>query len=490
MPRVLSKVREQISSLAWGSVGTGIRTWFRMGTWRWWTDRPRMDKTVVNYDVARTLYRNDDPAFYLGGGFSKPIVDLQVAFMGMPIAHSTIEEVDSFLNAAIEGYWAPQIQEAFRNAIRDSKTIVRIRRPDPGNPLVTVDELVYGGLEIIDPERVRIIRQPDTADFESAIITHYVEFVNTEAFEAGRVQDPPSTEHKILEYVTRESYRYYDVTRSMWVDEWEMENTWGFIPLVEFWNEYDSSLGGGQSDLEAPLPFMRAFHDVLQQSLQAHKYHSIPKAMFKIDDVQTFLKNNFPDAFDSEGNFSGEVSWKGKEILFLQSTEDAGFIEAESVLGDSKTLLEFLFDCICVASETPEWAFMRVEAATQGGSNAQTLPFEKKIERKRVQFSDPVQQLLKMLQAINGRGIVCPKIDWKENREEAIVTMTQAFTQLVTGLEIAAQRKIISDNTYREAMRIFLPMMKPPSQEAKDAESNVELAPTLTAAPNSGGQNE
>jgi hypothetical protein len=64
------------------------------------------------------------------------------------------------------------------------------------------------------------------------------------------------------------------------------------------------------------------------------------------------------------------------------------FLEAQSVLGDTKTLLEFLIDCICIASQTPEWAFMRVDSGSANSDrNAQTVPFVKKIERKRRNFA-------------------------------------------------------------------------------------------------------
>jgi hypothetical protein len=85
----------------------------------------------------------------------------------------------------------------------------------------------------------------------------------------------------------------------------------------------------------------------------------------------------------------------------VQPEEDIDFIEATSVLGDSKTLLEFLIECICIAAEVPKWAVMKVE--TSNDKNAEARPFEKKIERKRRNFAPFVQMMCKMALVATGR---------------------------------------------------------------------------------------
>jgi len=179
------------------------------------------------------------------------------------------------------------------------------------------------------------------------------------------------------------------------------------------------------------------------------------------------------------------VNWKGKEVLFFQSEEDASFLEASSVLGDSKVLLDFIIDCICVASETPRWAFMIIDPGSANQSNnAQTLPWGKKILRKRKSFEKHIQVLLKMAQSINSFPVKRASLRWEIIRVEDQVAYNQALQMLTMGLEVAAQRKIISDSTYRELMREFIPNMKNPTQEAKDAEDNFDA---LAAAPTANG---
>lgn len=65
---------------------------------------------------------------------------------------------------------------------------------------------------------------------------------------------------------------------------------------------------------------------------------------------------------------------------------------------------------------------------------------------------------------------VRPKISWEIIRADDQIVFMQAFQQLVMGLEVAAERGEISDQTYRRMMREFLPLMKSSSAEAADAD--------------------
>lgn len=482
-----AKVGEMID---WSTTTTGLRSvWSAFSRRTFFPGRPQYSGSKVNYEKARQLYRNDGRGFNLGGGFCRPIIDNTVAFMGLPRATSGDEIIDDYLNSCIETYWAPQLQELFRNATRDSHAIVRFRRSESrGNPLVTQEEAQAGYLEVIAPERCSIYYDiQDRRRIELVVIVHEVDEIAEEerdrhSRQQGMYGMPRTDVHTIVEEITPEKYTYYDQTAGEYLNDWEEPNDWGFVPIWEVFNEADDSVGGGQSDLEAVYPFVRAFHDVLGQALQAHGYHSVPKAKFKVNEIEQFLANNFPDSFESDasgepilGSFNGEVNWKGVEMLFLGATgdEDVEFLEARSVLGDSKTLLDFLLDCICVASETPKWAFMLdVGAADKGES----LPFMKKIERKRIGFQQSVQMLCKMALRAEMLPPTTVPLAWPEITTESLVTKMQALQQLVMALEVAAERQLISDTTARETLRLYLPAMKSPTEEAADAESNKIMA--------------
>lgn len=463
----------------------GLRSRFRVLTSKYWGSTPAYENTLVAYDLARQLYRNDGEA-NLGSQFCRPVIDLQVEFLGLPSASVEDEMIDDRLNSCLHDFWADDLQQMFRDAMRDSKTIVRIRQDSANDPLMTVEEREHCKIECVAPERVLIFRDLQNKNIiEKAIITHRILFLEDE----GDVKNgilPKEVEHEILEIITREDYTYFDKHEERQLEDWGRANTWGFVPLVEVWNEFDTALNGGQSDLESIYPFVRAFHDVLAQSLQAHKYHSTPKVIFKINEIGQFLSNNFPDVFDdATGRIQSgaEISWTGKEAVFIQADEDMEFLEAKSVLGDSKTLMEFIFDCICVASETPRWAFMTVDVGSANqAQNAQTVPFTKKIMRKRINFAKPVQELLKMYLAIIGLTPIRPRISWDAIQPQDQLQLMTALQQLIMGLEVAAQRKIISDTTYREMLRVFIPMMKNPTEEETDAEKNFDPQPELPAA--------
>jgi len=496
---MLKRIKESIGEIipAWGwFTWTGLRSNFKVLGSRFWGREPLYDHTIVNYDIARQLYRNDGTESDLGASFCKPVINLAVDFIGVPTANTEDPELDDFLNECLHKYWGSEIKQMLRNAMRDSKTVIRVRVPDINDPLMTMEEREYGCLETVEPERVVIQYRPSNKNvIDIAYITRKVLIIEDTGDLINGVQ-PAEREHEIMEIIDSERFQYFDKTDRRWMTELEQANPYGFVPLIEVWNEYDSSLSGGQSDLESFYPFVRALHDVIYQGLTAHKYHSIPKVKFNINDVTNFVKNNFPTAFDdSTGKLKpqSEISWDGKSVIFLQADEDAGFVEARSVLGDTKALAEFLIDCICVASETPKWAFMLIDSGSANqANNAQTLPFLKKVDRKRIQFAVPLQRVLKMIQRINGFPIVLPTITWDTQHPETLATWSQAFQYLVMSLEVAAQRQIISDETYRSILAQYLPQMKNLAQEAQDAQDNFDPQAAqipVNAPPASGNTN-
>jgi len=479
-------VSEQIISpfFNWLSF-SGIRSSFRViGSTFWPSAHPRSEGTIINYDLARQYYRNSgDNA--LGASFAKPIIDLQVGFIGIPTVqvddideddppNSTVDtDTNDFLNECISDSWAPDLQEMFKSALRDSKVIVRFRRPDILDPLMTIDEADRYTIECIPPERVTLEYNLHNKNIiEKATVIHRMIIVVQEGDVATGLE-PIEEEHDIVEIVTRDDYTYFDQNTHTWLADMAAPNRWGFVPFVEVFNEWDAALQGGQSDIESVIPFLNAFHDVLAQGLQAHKYHSTPKIKMKLMDVGNFIKNNFPDAWDeTTGRIKqgATVNWSGREIIFFNSEEDGSFLEAKSVLGDTRALLDFLIDCISIASQTPEWAFMRVDSGSANSDrNAQTVPFLRKVMRKRISFNKPIQTLCKMALVAYGEIPYSPKVVWDTVRPDDQLVMAQAFQQIIMGLEVAAQRGEISDNTYRETIRQFLPLMGDGVTEAKTA---------------------
>jgi hypothetical protein len=478
------KIARYVSEMVAGWTNALRSQWRAVIGGGWFGPNPAYDKTKVNLDLARQLYRNDGADTNLGAGFARPIIDRAVEFIGIPDVSSDNPALDAELNANIKKHWKPQIVEMLRNAMRDSYTYVRIYQPYLDDPLTTEEERNAGCLQIIDPERITVIYDPRIPGrIAQAVIVTMVEFPDEVQPDADppRGAKPQQKEHEIWEVVTPDEHRYYDKTDAKWLDSWAYPNPYGFVTILCCYNEYDSTLSGGQSDLEGPYPFIKAFHEALRQTLQAHKYHSVPKLKFKVADINNFLKNNFPDVIDPATGQpipGSSIKWQGREVLILGEQDDLGFVEMTNIIADSKMLLEFLIDCIAVSSETPEEMFMRQESSVSSGSDKKIISFEKKIERKRTLFQEPIQMIIKMCLAMTGRTPDRVELLWPEIRTETMLEMSQASQQLGMALEVFLERKLISDNTARETismLRIFR-KMKDPLTEATDAEGNFLLA--------------
>lgn len=476
------------------------RTWNLGGSWSAlrsalnvpFFHRPPMSGTTINYNLSRSLYRNDNPQFNLGAGFVRPIIDLSVEYVGIPSVTSDNGVTDSWLNECIKQHWAPQLQQVWRDAIRDSKTVVRYRQPSLINPLFTEEDRMHGKIDCIPPEMVDL--QYDPTDPELLILAtihHFYKVDERTDQEIARGDAPRLREHEIVETITPDEYRFYDKTENRELTSWRTTNVMAFVPLWPCYNEYDAALEGGQSDIEPVLPFIQAFHEVLLQTLGSHKYHSSPKATFKLKDVYTFLQNNFPHVLDESGKLipTAKVELTGREMYLLNVDEDAGFIEAKNVLGGSKELLDFLIDCICIAAETPKWAILKDQGAQDKDATVQ--PFEKKINRKRVSFEEFIVMLCKMALASTGKRPVTVRVTWPALRISDLAAKAQAVQQIVMALDIATLHRWIADETAIQIISELWPEVNSPEVEQKLAATNYEppVPAPAPASPTQGSQN-
>lgn len=453
--------------------------------------KPLMEGSIVQYDLARALYRNAAPDYKFGAGFVRPIIDLSVEYMGLPSVSGTGD--DAFLNECITDYWADDLQQMFRDTMRDSKVIVRYRQPSLTNPLFTEQDRVHGRIEVFPPEEVEVIFSPTDPDLvDRAVFTHFIDIDERTDDEILAGVAPRMSTHEIVEIVTPANYTFFDKTSGEPLPSWGMRNPWRFAPVWPAFNEYAADLGGGQSDIEPILTFIQAFHDVLTDVLAAHNYHSIPKAKFNLKNVDAFIKNNWPDVIDpATGKIKdgAKVNWQGKEIMFFAEGEDGGFIEAQSVLGDSKTLLEFLIDCICIAGETPRWALLAQNGALPE-TDASVAPFAKKIDRKRISFREPLVMICKMALVANGKTPITPRLGWGAVKLHDLVEKAQAIQQLILGFDAAAAHEWIADRTVVQILGTLFDEVSDPDKEMADAKNNVvpAIPPPAPASPTQGAQ--
>lgn len=462
-------------SRAWG-VGPSWRAFRSLfGSDGGFFGQPLMKGTSVNYDMAREIYRNDGPDIFYGGGFARPIIDLSVEYIGLPSVTSDNGEVDTFLNDCIHRFWAADLSEMLRNSIRDSKSIIRYRQPDISNKLFTEEDRIHGRIQCLPPEEVDIVWSPSDPDMvDAASIHHEVDVDERTQDEINRGDPPRIKVHEIIETITPEQYSFFDKTDAKFLESWSIRNTWGFVPVWPVYNEYDSTLGGGQSDIEPVLPFLRAFHDLFLQSITAHAYHSIPKLKFTLKDITPFLKNNFPEVLDTDTGAvkaGSQIKLSSRDIFFVQSEENIDFVEATSVLGDSKTLMEFIIDCIAITAETPRWALLKESKVVS--TDASVLPFEKKIERKRNMFAPVIQMLMKMALVTTGREPTTVRVTWPAISIENLASKGQAIQMLIMGLDVASAHGWIADETSVQILAELFPQMNAPNVEMALAKSNV-----------------
>lgn len=480
----LSRVREMVGDFGWFDVSRSsdwswrsfsLRGFFRTANF---FRRPRAEGTTIDFALARSLYRNDEYRFRYGGGFVRPIVDLPVEYMGLPSVSGTQD--DAFLNECIRDYWAPQLQQGLRDAIRDSKAVVRFTKPRIDNKLFTSSDRDHGGIEVVPPELAEITYDATDKNMVSqAIFYHEIKVDERTAEEVAMRRPPRMRVHKVVETVTPTSYDFYDETAGAPLTTWNTRNVDGFVPVWEIYNEYSADLGGGQSDIEACMAFIEAFHDVCEQTLTAHQQHSIPKTKFSVKSVDSFIANNWPDAVDPETQKIREgatINWEGHEILFFAPDEDADFIEAVSVLGDSKSLLDFLITCICVSAEIPRWALLADDVASNSSASAE--PFKKKIERKRVQFRELFVMTCKMALASANKVPATPKLHWQPVLLEDLASKGQSLQQLILGLDVATAHGWMADETAVKILCALFSEMNAPEVEMELAKDNV-----LPAAP-------
>jgi hypothetical protein len=206
--------------------------------------------------------------------------------------------------------------------------------------------------------------------------------------------------------------------------------------------------------------------------------------MFNVKSVEGFIANNWPGVIDPETNKiipNATITWEGKEILFMDPDEKGGFIEAKSVLGDSKTLLSFLLECIAIASQTPKWALMENDTAQRTAASVE--PFKKKIARKRIGAEADLKMILKMALVANGKTPNSPTLHWPAISIEDFVSKGQAVQQIVLALDVATANGWMATETAVRILTSIFPEMHEVDAEMRLAKKNDNLGIGQAPAP-------
>lgn len=350
----------------------------------------------VDYRRARALYYNRDDAYKLGAGFAKPIVNTLAGFMGAPKFQCEDEKAQGALDAFCKDL-VSTMQRVHQKNLIDGECFLRLVNL-PADTTLYPENKTQTRLScaLIPPEQIPtggIEYDPITHDYTAVTILTKNKWID----QNGDVQ-----EYIYRQRITKsEVISTVDGTAPEGIESAQEANPWGFIPIIHFRNEPDETELHGYSELEPIEPFLKAYHDVMLHAVSGSKMHSTPKVAFKLDDVKAFLSNNFPQVLkDVQQGREATIDMNGKDLFLLKSDEDAGFIECSSAIGDTATLLQFIFYCIIDTSEVPEFAFGVHISSAQASTKEQTPILCRRIDRKREQVGSSWQLFARMALAM------------------------------------------------------------------------------------------
>lgn len=448
----ISALRDTFSGMTLGSIGKGYK----------------LDTSKVDYELTRGLYHNSLEKYKLGAGFARPIIATTVGFMGTPRWASEDEDAQIVLDEHMERLRA-QLQKVNRNTLRDGDCFTRIYRKPIEQAVLYKTEKPQIDLQILPPGSVNPV-----LDAETGRVSGYEVITNV-----TYTQDGKELSYDIIEVLSADEFvKYYkgndvpEALKNITESNPQVEpNKWGFTPIIHWLNESEEDELYGRSDLEPVEPFMKAYHDVMLNSLKNNKMHAAPKLKLKINDVASFLKNNF--GVDVNALKPGEkpsINFSGSDIIIMPHNDDeVEFVQATSTMSDSGTLLKFLFYCIIDVSQTPEFAFGTAMQSSKASVKEQMTPLIKKVESKREMMEQDYKLLARMILCVYEKASIGlekmsfenyeTKLEWDVVVDRDLVTESAAINAYVTAFNAAITGGIMSVETAVDFLEKLIPNM-------------------------------
>jgi len=350
----------------------------------------RLDSSVVDVTLARALFNNNEPRYKLGAGFARAAINVPTGFMGIPILKTDTEgesEAQDWLNRLLP-QWSGSILAIHKATYIDGETLVRIRPANRSPAYAALFGPTDRDLELsYEPsESFEVIHAEEDMGAIAAFRVKHLFYVE----EGGTTVEKYLWETITADSVKLEYQDGYRPTR-------EFGNRLGFVPAVHIKNEAARHELRGRSELEPLEPYLKFYNDVMLHAGSASQLHSTAKLTVRVQDVERFLANNFTDAEIADGR----LRFRDKDVLFFETgapeigvtgaaayQEGADIIQAQAPLGDTNTLLEYIFLNIVDVSEVPEWAFGGAIASSKASVTEQSAPLIHKVNRKRSLFEN------------------------------------------------------------------------------------------------------
>ena len=427
----------------------------------------------VDYRRARDLYYNRDDSYKLGAGFAKPIVNTLSGFMGTPTFtcddEGAQEDFDAFTSGLIS-----IMQRVHQKNLVDGEVFLRLVNLKADTTLYPENKTKTRlSCAIIPPEQI------PTGGLEYDPVTHEYTAVTILTKNKWIDQSGDKQEYTFRQRITPdEIVTTVEGKAPEGLESSQEANPWGFIPIVHFRNEPDETELHGYSELEPIEPFLKAYHDVMIHAISGSKMHSTPKVAFKVSDVAKFMQNNFPQAFkDLKEGKQASIDLQGKELFLLKNDEDAGFIECASAIGDTATLLQFIFYCIIDTSEVPEFAFGVHIASSQASTKEQSPILIRRISRKREQVEDSwklfARMALAMLSRITGKAhkSYATEVTWDAVMDRDEQAAAQTLYSVTQALSLALSSNSISLQSAVDFLGRYIDTMEPwEGEDGKEGE--------------------
>jgi phage antirepressor YoqD-like protein len=264
--------------------------------------------------------------------------------------------------------------------------------------------------------------------------------------------------------------------------ERKFPNKMGFVPAVLFENETEMAQLHASSELEAIEPYMKFYHDVMVHAGSSSELHSTAKLVVRARDLNRFLEQNFTQQEIDEKR----LRFKNKDVLFFESgdpsitsvgsniyQEGADIIQAEAPLGDTTTLLEFIFLNIVDVSEIPEWAFGGAIGSSKASVSEQSAPLVHKVKRKRAMVESGWALLGRMMLKTVLNTTTRVEVRWSDLAMRDLKSEAEAFRNFTEALLALNDGQAVSKTTMNRILMKLLPEILPYNLDEDSTESDM-----------------
>ncbi len=426
----------------------------------------RLDTSEVNFNLARELYYNTNQRYKLGAGFARPAIDVPAGFMGIPIltAEDVTGEAQVWLDRSVKN-WAGAIRKAHKMVMRDGEVVARLRPMNraPAYQALFTDEDKDLELALVPTEGFEILGKDEDLDAIEGIKFKHIFLTPTDGDDQGQER-----EVVLFETITaNEIHLKYENDEK---PERRFPNPLGFVPAIHLENEPEVHQIHASSELEPLEPYLMFYNDVMLHAGSASALHSTAKLIIRAQDVDRFLVNNFNDTEIDEGR----LKFKNKDVLFFESgspaintsggsiyAEGADIIQASAPLGETTTLLEFIFLNIVDVSEVPEWAFGGAIASSKASVTEQSAPLVHKINRKRTMVEGLWALAGRMMLKTVTNETTRVDVSWSNLAMRDLKTEAEAFRNFSESLLALNDGQTVSKVTMNNILMKLLPEILP-----------------------------